>query len=105
MGIIDTTEFRVKCPKCGLTESVEVYQKGSAYNPYWQDRAEMKTFDAQWTGGDKEARRITKAICIACGCEALVEESGTFPHHPERSSLDFGGCTFRSPHLGSGRGR
>jgi hypothetical protein len=73
MGIIDTTKFTITCPKCGIIESVSVHQKGSSYNPYWQDGAEAKKFDLTWTGGDKEEPKITSAKCKACGSEAIAQ--------------------------------
>lgn len=73
MGIIDTTKFTVTCPTCGLIETVSVHQKGSAYNPYWQDGSEMKQFETEWTGGGKDEPTIRKATCRTCGVEAVMQ--------------------------------
>jgi transcription elongation factor Elf1 len=72
MGIIDTTKYTVTCPNCGLMENVSVHQKGSAYNAYWQDGAEMQRFDTKWIGGGKEEPKIQRATCRTCGAFAEV---------------------------------
>jgi endogenous inhibitor of DNA gyrase (YacG/DUF329 family) len=75
MGIIDTTKHTVRCPKCGTVEATSVHQKGSAYNPYWQDGLQMQNFDLKWTGGGKEEPKILEAKCRACGADAVTEIS------------------------------
>jgi hypothetical protein len=75
MGIIDTTKHTVRCPQCGVVETVSVHQKGSLFNPYWQDGSEMKNFELEWTGGDKEEPTIVAARCRACGAAAVANVS------------------------------
>lgn len=72
MGIIDTTKIKITCPKCNVTEYISIHQKGSIYNPYWQEGVEAASFALTWVGGNKEETSITSAKCKGCGFEAIL---------------------------------
>jgi len=73
MGIIDTIKIKVTCPKCGVTESISIHQKGSIYNPYWQEGFEAEFFGLTWVGGNKVEPKIISAKCKGCGSEAIFQ--------------------------------
>lgn len=76
MGIIDTTAIKITCAKCSIAESISIHQKGSIYNPYWQEGFEAESFILTWVGGNKEEPKITSAKCKSCGSEAIINTIG-----------------------------
>lgn len=72
MGVIDETSVRLRCEKCGATDTIRATQKGSVYSPgAWSDFSASKTFDVVSKRGS-DGPEVTSAACKNCKAPALV---------------------------------
>jgi hypothetical protein len=67
MGILDRTDYDLKCEQCGLAEKVKVLDKGSIWRGSFWTIPNSRHFKIDWKGGEKEEPRIVKAVCNSCG--------------------------------------
>lgn len=67
MGFLDKTKYDLKCEQCGLTEKVEVLDKGSSRSGSFWIIPNSRQFKIDWKGGEQEEPRIVKAFCNSCG--------------------------------------
>jgi hypothetical protein len=74
MGIIDSTVYTLRCPKCGTSESAKVLDKGSGWGgSSWQDGASFANFNTAWNGGGTQEPELVSATCRKCDQPAIVE--------------------------------
>jgi hypothetical protein len=66
MGIVDKTEYLLKCISCNISEKKIVHQKGSSYGASWNYGIEFENFKVEWVGGDKVEPSIKSAKCNKC---------------------------------------
>lgn len=71
MGIIDKSTHRLVCPKCGLSETATVLDKGSNWSgSHWQSGTKFEYFDTAWSGGCDAEPNLISATCRQCGVNA-----------------------------------
>lgn len=76
MGIIDKSNYKLSCAKCGTEETGSVLDKGSGWGgSHWQSGATFLLFDTSWAGGGKQEPKLTSAVCKECGGAAQVSSS------------------------------
>ncbi len=71
MGTTDKTHHEFRCPTCGTTEDVTVYEKGSSWGASWQQPSELTHFSVAWKNDEYREPQPVKATCKACGSEAV----------------------------------
>jgi len=71
VGTIDSATITLTCPKCGLTESDRILDKGSGWNgSYWQVPS-FGEFEVSVTGGYKVEPDVI-GVCPQCKVTAGV---------------------------------
>lgn len=72
MGIIDTMNWKLTCPKCNATDTVSARQKGSMWSPGpWSDISGSALFDIESKPG-VDGPELESASCRTCKVPAQV---------------------------------
>ncbi len=66
MAVTDKATHTVKCI-CGASESVTLFEYGSAYGGSWQSGTPMTQFTVTWSAGGFGGPSITSTKCNKCG--------------------------------------
>lgn len=75
MGVNDKVWFRVSCPKCGVSETASVADKGSTWGgPSWSSFPTFETFEVGGHGGTGPEPELTAAKCNRCGGPAVIQK-------------------------------
>lgn len=72
MGTVDKTSHLFTCPGCKTKESVTVYEKGSMWGSSWQEPNALDQFEVEWKPDQTREPMPVKAVCRACGTDAVV---------------------------------
>ena len=74
MGYIGQTTHTLECA-CGVTESVTIVERGSAYGSSWVSEKPLKNFKVDWKPGQFRGPEISSASCNKCGATPNVSVS------------------------------